>query len=148
MDSQLIYIHMAHVPDQFRRFLLDLSNYQTQFNENDHQYLKDAGRRLTNGAKAGPAEQLAIQSYKKLVKGKEISVQGHSRSTSTMSEVEHLLELSTMRKELRRRCCTVGELALQFERLNRSEASDKLATRLKVERNLDKANKRTQDHAI
>ena len=148
-QSAHLYPHVlvAHVPKQFRTFKLDLKEYQTQFNEADHQYLKDAGRRLTNGSKPGPAETVAIESYTRLVKGKEQAVKAHSKTTHTKSETEQLMELSVMRKDLRKRCLTAGELALEYQRTLRKEAASKRAVNIKVERDLDKLHNRAVDHS-
>jgi hypothetical protein len=135
-QSAHIYPHIlvAHVPTQFRTFKLDLAEYQTQFNEADHQYLKDAGRRLTNGSKPGPAETVAVDAYKRLVNGKEQTVRAHAKTTHTKAEAEQLLELSTMRKDLRMRCLTAGELALEYQRTLRKEAASKRSVNVKLER--------------
>jgi len=75
----------------------DLSHYQTQFDEHDHQYLKDAGHRLTNGARAGPAEVLTIKAHERL---QGPACEG-GRTVGGKSETEQLLQLSAMRKALR-----------------------------------------------
>ena len=98
-----------------------------------------------NGCRAGPAEDLVIKSYKKLIKGKEKAVQSHKRTMKTKSETEQLLELSNLRKVLRRQCPSAGELALEYQRTIRKETVGKAAANLKVERDLDKFKKRTEE---
>lgn len=124
----------------------DLWLYQTQFNEHDHQYLKDAGHRLTNGARAGPAEELTIKAHERLVNGKVIPVQEATRSVGGKSETEQLLQLSAMRKALRNKILTAGEHLIEYQRTLRKEATSKVAMRLKLERDLDRIRNRTEDH--
>ena len=46
-----------------------MSVYQNQFNEMMHQYLKDAGLRLTNSCQFGPAKEVVVPGYERLVNG-------------------------------------------------------------------------------
>ena len=135
-----IYPHVlaAHVPKQVRSFKMDISVYQTQFSEHGHKSLKDAGRRLANGCKAGPAESVAIGAYTRLVCDKEQTVMSHNRDTNTKSETEQLLELSELRSNLRKVVLCVEEQAIAHERTTRAETKRKIASDLKLERDLDK----------
>jgi hypothetical protein len=140
--SAHLYPHLlaAHVPDQPRRFKKDLWRYQTQFNEHMHQDLKDAGHRLSNGHH-GPAEEVCIKSYVRMVKGVEKSVKSHTRVINTKSEVEQLMEISTAKKALRDNCLSAGEKAMEFQKSIRKEQTRKAADDLKIERDLDKFEK-------
>ena len=110
--------------------------------------MKDAGRRLTNNAQAGPAETLLVKAHKKFSRGKLVEVKEHTRQVGGKSETEQLLELSAMRKALRSRVLTAAEQTGDYQRILRREAASKAAMRLKLERDLDKLENRGQDHLV
>ena len=100
-----------------------------------HQYLKDAGARLTNG-QHGPAEKVKVQQYDRLVGGKIQEVPVHIRTVNTTSTAEQLLTLSVMRKDLRAKCLSTAELELEHARTIRKETNRKAAGDAKLERDL------------
>ena len=110
--------------------------------------MKHAGRTLTNGAQAGPAETLLIKAHTKFSRGKMTNVKEHTRVVGGKSETTQLLELSAMRKALRSRVLTAAEQTREYQRILRKEATSKAAMRLKLERDLDKLENRGQDHLV
>ena len=115
-----------------------MSIYQTQFNEAMHQYLKDAGRRLTNGCQSGPAEEVVVPGYKRLVNGEVQQVPEHTKSMNTISETQQLLGLSIVKKALYAKCTTTGEKDVEYKRMIQKEMSRKVAGDKKLERDFSK----------
>ena len=64
-----------------------------------HQYLKDAAARLTNG-QCGPAEEVEVSQYDRLVGGEVHEVPAHNRTVKTTSTAQQLMVLSVVKKDL------------------------------------------------
>ena len=62
----------------------------------------------------------------------------HSREVHTKSETEQLMELSAVRSDIRKEVVSVEEQAIDHERTIRAESKRKIASDLKLERDLDK----------
>ena len=111
-----------------------MSVYQNQFNEMMHQYLKDAGLRLTNSCQFGPAKEVVVPGYERLVNGEVQPVPEYTRKVNTRSEAEQLLQLSTVKKALRAKCTTPGEKAVEYKRTTTTEKRRKEAGDRKMAR--------------
>ena len=116
--------------------------YQLQPLEHDHQFLKDAGKRLIVSHQPGPAEEITIGSYQRHINtkgGVELrTVSQHTRTTKTVARTEQLLVMSHLRKTLREVCLSTAEKAREYEKTKRKERQRKIADNAKLERDLDK----------
>jgi hypothetical protein len=115
----------------------DLKQYQTQFNEHMHQYLKDAAARLTNG-QCMPAEEVEVSQYDRLVGGEVQEVPAHNRTVKTTSTAQQLMVLSVVKKDLRAKCLSTAELEQENARTMRKEQTRKRAGDAKLERDIRK----------
>jgi hypothetical protein len=68
----------------------------------------------------------------------EVTVKEHTHKVNTRSETEQLLAWSTIRKEIKARVLSVGQIASEQERLVHNEQKRKSAADLKLERDLDR----------
>ena len=60
----------AHLPAQIRQLGVDITRVQTQSMELGHQPIKKDSQRGCNGRKPGPAEQIVVEGYTRMVYNK------------------------------------------------------------------------------
>ena len=86
----------------------------------------------------GPAEEVEVSQYDRLVGGEVQEVPAHNRTVKTTSTAQQLMVLSVVKKDLRAKCLSTAELEQENARTMRKEQTRKRAGDAKLERDIRK----------
>jgi hypothetical protein len=94
-----IYPHLmaAHLPAQIRQLGVDITRVQTQSMELGHQPIKKDARTACNGRKPGPAEQIVVKGYNRMVYNKTTKVKEKQPVQAHTTTVTGAIGLSTVK---------------------------------------------------